>query len=144
MNPVIAVERAMVAIRRRQTRRALAQHMPIDPAVFGVLDAVDERGSVSVTELAPALGVDQPRASRLVARAVDEGLLVRQADQRDGRRALVALTSKGQRQVDAAHQARQRIFAEAMADWSAEERSTFARLLTSFVERLDSGDMVNQ
>ncbi|MFC0115677.1 MarR family winged helix-turn-helix transcriptional regulator [Kibdelosporangium aridum] len=144
MNPVIAVERAMVAIRRRQTRRVLAQHMPIDPAVFGVLDAVDERGSVSVTELAPALGVDQPRASRLVARAVDEGLVVRQADQRDGRRALVALTSKGQRQVDAAHQARQRIFAEAMANWSAEERSTFARLLTSFVERLDSGDMVNQ
>ncbi|RSM84537.1 MarR family transcriptional regulator [Kibdelosporangium aridum] len=144
MNPVVAVERAMVAIRRRQTRRALARHMPIDPAVFGVLDAVDERGPASVTELAPALGVDQPRASRLVARAVDEGFLVRQADQRDGRRALVALTPKGRRQVDAAHQARQRIFAKAMADWSAEERSTFARLLTSFVERLDSEDMVNQ
>jgi DNA-binding MarR family transcriptional regulator len=137
MDPVVDVERAMVAIRRRQTRRALARHMPIDPAVFGVLDAVDERGATSVTELAPAIGVDQPRASRLVARAVDEGFLVRQADQRDGRRALVTLTAKGQRQIDAAHQARQRLFAQAMADWSDDERATFARLLTSFVEALD-------
>lgn len=138
MDPVVAVERAMVAIRRRQTRRALARQMPIDPSVFGVLDVVEEQGPCSVTELAPALGVDQPRASRLVARAVDQGFLVRQADQRDGRRTLVALTSSGRRQVDVAHSARQRVFAEAMADWPEEDRATFARLLTSFVDGLDS------
>nr|CEL15965.1 Transcriptional regulator, MarR family [Kibdelosporangium sp. MJ126-NF4] len=133
----MAVERAMVAIRRRQTRRALSRHLPIDPAVFGVLDAVDDRGPCSVTDLAPALGVDQPRASRLVARAVEEGLLARQADQQDGRRTLVTLTTSGQRQVDAAHNARQRVFSDAMAEWSPDERATFARLLTSFVDRLD-------
>lgn len=137
MEPVVAVERAMVAIRRRQTRRALSRHLPVDPAVFGVLDAVDDNGPCSVTELAPALGVDQPRASRLVARAVDEGLLARQADQADGRRTLLVLTTSGRRQVDAAHAARQRVFAEAMADWTADDRATFARLLTAFIAGLD-------
>jgi DNA-binding MarR family transcriptional regulator len=132
------VERAMVAIRRRQSRRALARRMQVDPAVFGVLDAVEERGPSSVTELAGALSVDQPRASRLVARAVDEGLLVRQADQRDGRRTTLSLTPLGKRQVAAAHEARQRIFAQAMADWPESDRETFARLLTSFIAALDN------
>lgn len=138
------VERAMVAIRRRQSRRALAQHMPIDPSVFAVLDAVEDRGPCSVSVLVPALGVDQPRASRLVAKAVDEGFLVRQADQADGRRTLVELTPLGRRQVDAAHEARRRVFAEAMDSWSDDERVTFARLLTSFVEELDNLAMVNR
>jgi DNA-binding MarR family transcriptional regulator len=130
---VVLVERAMVAIRRSQSRRALSRQMAIDPAVFGVLDAVEERGPSSVTDLAAVLGVDQPRASRLVAKAVDEGLLRRQADQSDGRRTLVALTTSGQRQVDAAHSARREVFARAMADWSEADQATFARLLTSFV-----------
>jgi DNA-binding MarR family transcriptional regulator len=115
----------------------MARQMPVDPAMFGVLDAVEERGPSSVTELVDALGVDQPRASRLVAKAVDEGLLVRQADQRDGRKTLLSLTASGQRQVQAGHQARQQIFAAAMADWSTEDRQTFARLLTTFIAALD-------
>lgn len=123
----------MVAIRRSQSRRALSRHMAVDPAVFAVLDAVEERGPSSVTDLASILGVDQPRASRLAAKAVDEGFLVRQADQHDGRRSLVSLTTSGRQQVDAAHSSRQEVFALAMADWSADERTTFARLLTEFV-----------
>jgi DNA-binding MarR family transcriptional regulator len=138
MDPVVLVERAMVAIRRSQSRRALSRHMTVDLAVFPVLDAVEERGPSSVTELASALGVDQPRASRLVAKAVDDGLLVRQADQSDGRRSLVSLTASGRKQIDAAHSSRQEVFAGAMADWSAEERVTFARLLTEFVAGVDS------
>jgi DNA-binding MarR family transcriptional regulator len=133
MDPVVRVERAMVAIRRSQSRRALSRHMAVDPAVFAVLDAVEERGPSSVTDLASILGVDQPRASRLAAKAVDEGFLVRQADQHDGRRSLVSLTTSGRQQVDAAHSSRQEVFALAMADWSADERTTFARLLTEFV-----------
>jgi DNA-binding MarR family transcriptional regulator len=133
MDPVVLVERAMVAVRRSQSRRALSRHMAVDPAVFAVLDAVEERGPSSVTELASVLGVDQPRASRLVAKAVDEGFLARQADQSDGRRSLVSLTASGRTQVDAAHSSRQEVFARAMAEWSADERATFARLLTAFV-----------
>ena len=38
---------------------------------------------MSVTELATEIGVDQPRASRLVQAAVHEGLVVREADPDD-------------------------------------------------------------
>ncbi|MET0234416.1 MAG: MarR family transcriptional regulator [Kibdelosporangium sp.] len=135
---VVRVERAMVAIRRSQSRRALSRHMAVDPAVFAVLDAVEERGPCSVTDLAAVLGVDQPRASRLTAKAVDDGFLVRKSDQTDGRRSLVTLTTSGRQQVEAAHSARREVFARAMAAWSDDERATFARLLTEFVAGVDS------
>ncbi|MFI0715021.1 MarR family winged helix-turn-helix transcriptional regulator [Streptomyces inhibens] len=137
---VAAVERAMVAIRRSQTRRSLGRLTPpdedgaIDPTLFGVLDAIEDRGlPCGVTDVAAALGVDQPRASRLVLRAVDQGLLVRQADPSDGRRTLLTLTSGGREQLSRMHKLRQDVFARVMADWSDADRSAFARLITTFV-----------
>ncbi|MFD0368971.1 MarR family winged helix-turn-helix transcriptional regulator [Streptomyces sp. NPDC059071] len=148
---LVAVERAMVAIRRSQTRRSLGRLVPpdggraVDPTLFGVLDAVEGRGgSCSVTDVAAALGVDQPRASRLVLRAVEEGWVSRWPDPADARRALLALTVEGQEQVDRTHRFRQRVFARAMADWPDADRLAFARLLTAFVDGFgraaDSGD----
>ncbi|MFC3577807.1 MarR family winged helix-turn-helix transcriptional regulator [Streptomyces yaanensis] len=148
---VAVVERAMVAIRRSQTRRSLGRLAPpdggrtIDPTLFGVLDAIEERGEpCAVSDVATALGVDQPRASRLVLRAVEEGWLARRTDPSDARRALLALTDHGREQLDRTHRIRQEMFARVMADWPDADRSEFARLLTAFVtsyaEVAPSGD----
>lgn len=136
--PLVAIERAMIAIRRSQSRRALSRQAPPgDQSAFEVLDALEELGNpATVSEVGAALGVDQPRASRLVARAVEQGLLTRQADQQDGRRALLALTELGKSHLAAAHGTRQRAFAQAMSDWAPEEQATFARLLASFTTAL--------
>ncbi|WP_432053209.1 MarR family winged helix-turn-helix transcriptional regulator [Streptomyces sp. JH002] len=137
---VAAVERAMVAIRRSQTRRSLGRlaprdgGRPIDPTLFSVLDVIEDRDTpCSVTDVATALGVDQPRASRLVLRAVGEGLLERRTDPSDARRTLITLTGSGQEQLDRTHRFRQEVFARVMADWPDTDRSEFARLITTFV-----------
>ncbi|GAB2547420.1 MarR family winged helix-turn-helix transcriptional regulator [Nocardia heshunensis] len=137
---IVAIERAMVAIRRNQTRRALGKFAAraggaaVDPTVFGVLDAVEARdGEATVTDIAGALGVDQPRASRLVARAVAEGFLERRADQLDARRIHLHLTASARTALERAHSNRQAVFSAATADWNAHDRSEFARLLTRFV-----------
>ncbi|WP_328403751.1 MarR family winged helix-turn-helix transcriptional regulator [Nocardia sp. NBC_00403] len=135
---IAAVEAAMVRIRRRQTRGALAQKSPVPVAVFRVLDAVAESESATVGTLAPALGVDQPRASRLVAQSVSSGLLERVADQHDGRRGVLRLTPGGASLVAAARDGRRAAMATAMADWTADERTEFARLLGRFVDALDN------
>ncbi|MFD0364321.1 MarR family winged helix-turn-helix transcriptional regulator [Nocardia sp. GCM10030253] len=131
------VEAAMVRIRRRQTLGALAGKSPVPVAVFRVLDAVAVSDAATVGSLAPALGVDQPRASRLVAQAVSSGLLERVADQLDGRRAVLRLTREGTNLVDAARDGRRCAMATAMADWTDHERTEFARLLNRFVDALD-------
>src|ERR1700746_3214966 len=83
---VEAVERAMVAIRRSQSRRTLARLAAArqgtssgaghgtaaapEPSAAGaeVLDVVEEAeesgGRATVTSVAAALGIDQPRASK--------------------------------------------------------------------------------
>ncbi|MDX3104234.1 MarR family winged helix-turn-helix transcriptional regulator [Nonomuraea angiospora] len=134
---IAAVERAMVAIRRRQSRRALArQHGAVGPE-YEVLDVIEGGdGSVTVSTVAQALSVDQPRASRLVAAAVTAGLVRREADQADGRKSWLVLTEAGQAALEQAHRARQAAFAAVMEEWPEEDRAEFARLLTRFVEGL--------
>ncbi|MGC5014262.1 MarR family winged helix-turn-helix transcriptional regulator [Streptosporangium sp. DT93] len=145
---VAAVERAMVEIRRSQTRRAVQRlaagaddgagaSVPLDPALFGVIDAVEEgEGDVTVTSVADRLGVDQPRASRLVARAVGAGLVRRVADPADGRRSTLELTALGAGHAERVHRFRREVFGAAMRGWSEHDRREFARLLTAFVAEL--------
>lgn len=148
-----AVESALVAIRRSQSRRALAQltrdrernrgqgkgdgkEQPAD-AVFQLLDALlaaEEHGErLTVTEAGAAMGVDQPRASRLAAQAMRTGLLVREADQADGRRSLLALTDGGRAALARVSAVRRGAVDEATAHWPDEDRRVFADLLTRFV-----------
>jgi DNA-binding MarR family transcriptional regulator len=144
-----AIARAMVAIRRAQTRRALSRlsarrgvrarrDATLPNAIFELLDVVDAAtvhgGALTVTEAAAALGVDQPRASRLTAQAMDADLLRRAADQADGRRSLLILTPSGRDALDRIQAFRQHVIAEATTDWSTEDRATLARLLTRFVD----------
>ena len=154
---VETVERAMVAIRRRQNRRALARlaaarqgarpgggHSTAADCASGasadVLDIIEEAEEAgrpaTVTSVAAALNIDQPRASKLVAAAVAAGLVRREADQADGRRALLVRTPAGQHLSAQAHAFRRQVFGEAMADWRAADRGEFARLLSRFVESL--------
>jgi DNA-binding MarR family transcriptional regulator len=144
-DPIVQVERAMIAIRRGQARRALSRlarerpEDPLDQALMGVLDAVEECAErdepSTVTALAAALTIDQPRASRLVARAVDQKLLRREADQRDGRRAVLVFTDQGRAHIEEMHSFRQAVFAEVMDGWPSADKEVFGRLLTTFAQR---------
>ena len=139
LDPVAAVESAMIAVRRRQTRRTFAVQAGGPDPVQEVLDAIEaaEPEPLGVNGIAAALGVDQPRASKLVAAAVSAGLVRREADQADGRRTNLVLTVDGRRQLDVVHSFRRERFAEAMDDWTADERKSVAELLTRFVSGLD-------
>jgi len=151
------VERAMVAIRRSQARRTLARlataRQGAAPGgghgtaadgtggasadVLDIIEEAEEKGRpATVTSVAAALNIDQPRASKLVAAAVAAGLVRREADQADGRRALLVRTPAGRRLSAQAHAFRRRVFGEAMAGWPAADRAEFARLLTRFVASL--------
>src|SRR5215471_18716579 len=146
----------MVAIRRSQNRRTLARLAAARQGsrpggrrtatdgtgsasadVLDVIEAAEEAsGRATVTSVAAALNIDQPRASKLVAAAVAAGLVRREADQADGRRALLVRTPAGQHLSAEAHSFRRQVFGEAMADWPAADRAELARLLARFVESL--------
>jgi DNA-binding MarR family transcriptional regulator len=138
---VAMVERALTVVRRSQARRALHRQASGDDApaaeaaTFQVLDAIEAAAGrdMTVRAVADALGVDQPRASRLVARAVAAGWVERGADPDDGRRSVLTLTSRGRRVLAEVHRTRRQAVASALAGWSSDDRDTLARLLTAFV-----------
>lgn len=141
-SPLASIERAMVAVRRRQARRALVGGQPTPTFdVLDVVEAAEEAGvPTTTTDVAAALHVDQPRASRLVAAAVAAGLIERRADAGDGRRSLLVRTTQGRAALQAVHRQRQARFGRAMRDWTPEERATFAWLLGRFVAALEADD----
>lgn len=144
---VLAIERALVQIRRSQTRRALGRPMldaiaarlgiELDFGTISVVDAVEEPTApgveVTVGLVAERLGLDASRASRLVGTAVAAGLVRREASQDDGRRIHLTLTDLGQRVFEVEQDVRQAHITEGIAGWSAGDRRAFADLLTRFV-----------
>jgi DNA-binding MarR family transcriptional regulator len=101
-----------------------------------LLAALAEGRLMSVTELAEAIGVDQPRASRLVQSAVGEGLVVREADPDDARRTRLRITDEGRAAVHAATSNRRRAIESALDGFSDDERERFADLLGRFAAGL--------
>ena len=85
-------------------------------------------------DVAAAIGVDQPRASRLVQAAVDAGHVRREADSRDARRSILVITESGRTALSAVLDHRRTAIEQALADFSPAEREEFARLFTRFAE----------
>jgi DNA-binding MarR family transcriptional regulator len=98
-----------------------------------MLDALAGQGGLSISDIADAIGVDQPRASRLVNESVEHGLVRRSADQADGRRSIVELSPAGRKVLEGAHENRRSAVTRAVSEFTPEETETFAKLLERFV-----------
>ncbi|WP_353827064.1 MarR family winged helix-turn-helix transcriptional regulator [Agromyces sp. SYSU T0242] len=102
--------------------------------LLATLDAADR--PMSVTELAGAVGVDQPRASRLVQAAAEDGLVVREADPGDARRTRIRLTDAGRDALRSAATSRRQTIEAALDGFTDGERAQLADLLTRFADGL--------
>jgi DNA-binding MarR family transcriptional regulator len=105
------------------------------PARLRLLEALAAAsGPLSVSEIADAVGVDQPRASRLVQQAAQMGLVRREADAEDARRTRIALTDNGLAIVRGFRGERRTAIDAALAAFTDEERGELARLLTKLAD----------
>ena len=101
------------------------------------VEAVLETGQeATVGAVALNLGLEPSTASRMVAEAVQHGLLARGASQADGRRSLLELTQAGRSLAEDAADYQRSVFESVTDSWTDEERKEFARLFVVFVERL--------
>ena len=66
-----------------------------DVSAFLTLNQLVYRGASRPTDIADALGIGRPNVSRIAARLVAEGLIVRVADPQDERGILLALSDRG-------------------------------------------------
>ena len=105
------------------------------PARLRLLDALAAAAApLSVGEIAEAVGVDQPRASRLVQQSVEMGLVRREADPDDARRTRIVLTDEGSKIVRGFRGDRRETIAGALTSFTDDERAELARLLAKLAE----------
>ncbi|MFT4258955.1 MarR family winged helix-turn-helix transcriptional regulator [Microbacterium sp.] len=112
-----------------------------DPGRFGgiarmrMLEALAAASApLSVSDLGAAIGVDQPRASRLVQQGVAHGFVRREADPDDARRTRIALTDEGRRMARGVRGERREMLGRALAAFTDDERTELARLLTKLAD----------
>ncbi len=105
------------------------------PARMRLLEALAAASHpLSVGEIADAVGVDQPRASRLVQQAFQLDLVRREADPEDARRTRVALTDAGAALVRGFRGERREAIDTALSGFTDAERADLARLLTKLAD----------
>jgi DNA-binding MarR family transcriptional regulator len=75
---------------------------PLQASQYPFLAAIDRLGPITVGELAEAVGITQPGATRTVAQLVELGMLEVKAASDDQRRRIVSLSREGKRLVAAA------------------------------------------
>ena len=100
--------------------------------LLGALLAAGET-RMGISEIATEIGVDQPRASRLVNEAAERGLVSRGVDPTDARRSVVTLTDAGRAAIATARESSRTAVSTALADFTPDEAAQFAVLLARFV-----------
>lgn len=121
----------------RLTRRLRTLELPhgITPERMSALSVIEKRGPISVTALAESELVRPATMSRMISALVDDGLVKRSEDAKDGRGVLVSTTPKGRRVYQRAQEQRLTHLAEALESLS-EEQLAEMRNLTSALEQL--------
>lgn len=89
---------------------------------------------LSVSEVGGLIGVDQPRASRLVQAAVEAGHVRREADASDARRTRIVLTDEGRAVIGQARGARIGTVERALSGFSADDQAQLAALLARLAD----------
>ncbi len=111
-----------------------------EPARVRLLEALAAADApLSVSEVGDAVGVDQPRASRLIQQAVEMGFARREADPDDARRTRIVLTDDGRRVARGFRGHRHDMVRTALAGLTAEERDEFVRLFAKFAAAWPEG-----
>jgi DNA-binding MarR family transcriptional regulator len=138
----IDIDGVMAHIRRSMAKREMGRlalrdlELPIDVADLDILAALEgcstHAGEATVGFIAERLNVDPSRASRIVAEAVDKGIVRRVASQADARRIGLELTETGRAHAQAIRRYKWKIFADALGQWPEEDLVTFAKLFQRF------------
>jgi DNA-binding MarR family transcriptional regulator len=107
---------------------------------LAVLAELNDTGPMTPGQLAAAQRVQPQSLTRVLATLTGRGLIARQADPGDGRRALLAITEAGHQALRRDADARDRWLAQAMATQFTPTERELLRLAGELMDRLAGSD----
>jgi DNA-binding MarR family transcriptional regulator len=136
------LERALVSLlgwlNDRETLGDLAQRSGHDlaPASWSLLEYLDARGSMRVSDIAACHGVHTSSITPRLQRLEQAGLIERGADATDARVSIIAIAPAGVGALQSIHAARQEALAAALHGCAGAELDRAAEILTGLAEGL--------
>jgi DNA-binding MarR family transcriptional regulator len=118
---------------RRQAQYQAEHPDAVERSTYFLLVHLVKGGPQRAGALADAVHSDPSTISRQVAHLVRLGFVERMADPEDGRATLLTATQEGRRVLEENRRIRIERYAGMLADWSVDDRRTFAELLGRFV-----------
>ena len=130
---------ALITIMRfyGSVKARLAANADPEVAPMFLLVRLVKGGPKRAKDLAESMCADQSTVSRQVATLVKAGLIERQADPADGRASILVPTDLGLQRVEEHFRDRGEIVKPIIADWPAQERAEFRRLLSKYAADLE-------
>lgn len=135
-------ERALSSVMRlldeRHTQSGIARRSGHDlpPASWALLEHLDARGSMRVSDIAACHGVDVSSVTPRVKALESAGLVHRHGSPEDRRVALITLSEEGRRALESVHAARAELLADALDGISTRDLAAAADVLTAVATRL--------
>jgi DNA-binding MarR family transcriptional regulator len=122
--------------RKLHTRQSAAVGADVTRAGYAVLRYVEEAGSPTLGDIARECAMDPAAAGRQVRTLEDDGFVERSTTTDDGRVTVVRLTRSGRAVYRRIVEIRHAYMNKVLADWSATDRATLARLVDRLVDDL--------
>lgn len=113
--------RSLEALNRRRNH-------PLDRAHYLLLLQLRD-GSLSISDLAGRLALDDSTVTRQIAAMQRRGFVRKRTSPSDRRSTLVERTAEGAERAEAMHLVRRQNVAKLFSDWSVQEQTTFAEML---------------
>lgn len=125
------LERSLTQVARTILRldvphEALPDGASVGRTGYWLLVLVSEQRQLRLSDLAGRVELDLSTISRQIRDLVGSGLITRTPDPADGRAALLSLTEQGEAVLEAVSEFRRRVLAEAIAEWTDDERDALA------------------
>ncbi|MDA0162931.1 MarR family transcriptional regulator [Solirubrobacter ginsenosidimutans] len=136
------LERALVSLlawlNDRETLGDLAQRSGHDlaPASWSLLEYLDARGSMRVSDIAACHGVHTSSITPRLQRLEQAGLIQRSTDPADARVSIIAIAPAGVGALQSIHAARQEALAAALTGCASGELDRAAEILSGLAEGL--------
>jgi len=135
------IEQQMTVLLRRVQRIHVSTSegdVYLDRSAYGIMCRLADEGPQRLGSFATAFGLDPSTITRQVQALERTGLAARTTDVTDRRASILDLTDEGREVLARTRAYRRQRLRDAMSDWSEEDKTEIARLLSKLNTSLDT------
>jgi len=139
-NPNDVIEQQLFKLLRRTNAihvTTSSGEVVLERSSYGILCLLRDEGPQRLGAIATAFRLDPSTVTRQAQTVVTLGFAEKTTDPSDRRATVLSLTEQGTAAIDQTRGHRRRMLEGILADWSLEERETFAKSLSRFNGTID-------